>query len=158
MSILELGAIADFVGAVAVLATLIYLALQIRQSNTIASWETHRSAVTANTSVLNELIANEDAARIYRSGLLDIDALNEVERIQFHMILQTLTLHFKDTLDARDKGFFDEPTYEAWEGYLCSLLNMPGGEVWWRENKNAYIGRVREVVDAAKPLKITANG
>ncbi len=44
MSIMELGALGEFVGAIAVVATLVYLAIQIRQ-NTRAMEESKRLAL-----------------------------------------------------------------------------------------------------------------
>ena len=45
-------------------------------------------------------------------------------------IISDLVLNFKDTLAAYDAKLFDKPTYEAWQAYMCSMLNTPGGEIW----------------------------
>ena len=62
MSIQELGALGEFIGSIAVLVTLVYLAIQIRQ-NTRSIEESQRMArveamVTRNTNMENALIAS----------------------------------------------------------------------------------------------------
>jgi hypothetical protein len=39
---------------------------------------------------------------------------------------------------------------------VCAILNMPGaGDAWWRENRGAYIERVRVAMDAARPQVVS---
>ena len=153
MDIQDMGAIGEVLGSVAVLITLVYLALQIRQANSIASWETHRSSVAANSHTMNAIICNEDVAKIFRDGLLGIESLGPTDRIRFHMILDEIILNFKDILDAHDRGLFDSQTYEAWLAYVSSLMNMPGGEVWWKENCTNYTARLQEDVGQRKMIE-----
>jgi hypothetical protein len=145
-----ISAIGQILSAAGVVFTLGYLAVQIRQSNSIAQWETHRSAVQGFSDAMRSVISDADTAQIFRSGLLELENLNAVDRLRFSFILSDLVLNFKDTLAAYDAKMFDKPTYEAWQAYMCSILNMPGGEIWWKENREGYIARVREVIDQGK--------
>ena len=147
MTIQEMGAVGEMIGGIAVIFTLIYLALQIRQANSIAGWQTHRAAVSSNAEVMSAIITDEDTARIYREGLLSLESLTPTDKIRLHQILIELLLNFKDTLDAYDRGLFDQPTYQAWQAHICGLLNTPTGKAWWAEGKNLFIVRVQEVVD-----------
>jgi hypothetical protein len=145
-----IGAVGELLSAAGVVFTLGYLAVQIRQSNSIANWETHRSAVTSFSDALQSVINDADTARVYRSGLLDLESLEPVDRLRFSTLISVLVLNFKDTLAAYDAKMFDQPTYEAWQGYICSTLNTPGGALWWQENRTTYIPRVCEVIDKGR--------
>ena len=70
--------------------------------------------------------------------------LDEVEKVQFYQLLNQMVLNYKDILDAYDKGLFDFPTYEAWQGFICAHLVMPGGKLWWQDHEQSFIPRVRE--------------
>jgi len=146
----QLGNVGELVAAVATLATLVYLARQIRQSNQIARWEAHRSSVVAYGDVTGRIFSDADTARVFRDGLLDPDALDEVDRIRLHHVLSQTVLNFKDVLEAHDLGFYDDATYTAWEGYTCSVLNMPGGARWWQDSRGSFIGRVRDAIEAGR--------
>jgi len=93
---------------------------------------------------MNSIINQAEVAKVYRSGLLDPDELDELEKIQFYQLLNQMVLNYKDILDAYDKGMFDFPTYEAWQGFICAHLVMPGGRLWWRDHEQGFIPRVRE--------------
>ena len=147
MTIQEMGAVGEMIGGIAVIFTLIYLALQIRQANSIAGWQAHRAAVSSNLEVMSTIITDEDTARIYREGLLSLESLTPTDKIRLNQILIELVLNFKDTLDAYDRGLFDQPTYQAWQAHICSLLNTPTGKLWWAEGKKLFIVRVQDVVD-----------
>lgn len=145
-----IGAVGELLSAAGVVFTLGYLAIQIRQSNSIASWETHRSAVTGFSDALQGVISDADTARVYQSGMLDLESLEPMDRLRFSTIISILVLNFKDTLAAYDAKMFDQPTYEAWQEYICSILNTPGGAIWWQENRSVYIDRVCEVIDEGR--------
>ena len=151
MALEDLGNLGEFVAAIATLVTLAYLALQIRQSNRIATWEAHRSSIVAFNHASGLFVGDGEMARIFRVGLFDVEQLDADERIRLFHALAQLILNFKDVLEARDAGLYDDETYEAWEGYLCAILNMPGGSVWWEENAQNYVARVRDAIDAGRP-------
>ena len=73
MSIMELGAMGEFVGAIAVVATLIYLAIQVRQSKQATQENSRlaRAAVSAQTYEIfaehrRHIIDNADVAKIWQ--------------------------------------------------------------------------------------------
>lgn len=142
-----IGAVGEVLGAVGVIITLGYLALQIRHSNKLASWETHRAAVAANANILSAVLNDPEVAKIYRIGFMHPEELNEIEKIRFNQLAIQMVLNFKDILDAYDKGMFDLQTYQAWQANLCSHLNMPGGRLWWRESELGWIQRVRDEIN-----------
>ena len=75
MSISELGSLGEFVGSIAVLATLIYLAMQIRQN-------TRWVKIQIFESIISKLIdwhgrtQDEGLARLYLEGRKGFESLN----------------------------------------------------------------------------------
>ena len=142
-----IGAVGEVAGAVGVIITLGYLALQIRHSNKLATWETHRASVASHAEALSGVLNNPDVAKVYRTGLMSPDELDEIEKIRFSQLLTQLVLNFKDTLDAYDKGLYDFPTYQAWQAAICTHLKTPGGQLWWQDFESSYIQRVRDEIN-----------
>ena len=126
-----LGAIAELIGAIAVVATLIYLAAQIRQ-NTLSNRNAALQTVSSQyADWLSTIIENEAVARIYRAGLEDFNQLTQEDRIRFGMLLTHLCR-------ACDAQYHQHTTnalpQEMWESTLESLvgvLEKPGGSTWW---------------------------
>jgi hypothetical protein len=80
-----IGAVGEIVGAVAVVATLFFLATQIRASNALAAAES-RDRSFEQMSRLRHLIASDpDVARIWRLGCLG-ESLSDDESLRFTQI------------------------------------------------------------------------
>jgi hypothetical protein len=79
MNIQDLGALGELLAAIATIATLIYLAIQIRQNNTIAKEQAHFHMLQNQTSYYDRLATNPDYIRIaYGEHLTD----PEVKQLQ----------------------------------------------------------------------------
>ncbi len=101
MTLEDLGNLGEFVGAIGVVASLLYLAFQIRQ-NTSQMEQNTRSTEFATLNALVQdaqqfrLLVAQDAEcmRIYREGLRDFESLNEEERWRFGALMQYLFNNF----------------------------------------------------------------
>ena len=83
VTIEELGSLGEVIGAVATIATLAYLAVQIRQNGKLVAAsiaDSHRDAYNELSRVLG---SNSQAARVYRAGVEDRSSLSPEETIQF---------------------------------------------------------------------------
>ncbi len=134
MSISELGSLGEFISSLAVLATLIYLAVQIRQ-NTHATRATSHHAVTEALNQLNLALATDDStAKTWRDGMRDRGALDDLQREQYDALLRAY-LHVCDTMFYQARvGAGDHGLWKAEERYLGVVLNSEGGKAWWQEN------------------------
>ena len=100
MSIIELGALGEFVGSVAVLATLIYLAFQTRQNEIMLSQS--RDAQTATMVQTNmglwhnlygKILESPDAARIFKTTKEGEEvAVEDRERLEAILVMWVLAL------------------------------------------------------------------
>ncbi len=85
MDIMELGAIGELVGGVAVIATLLYLAGQIRQGRLEAKAASLQAMADSFNRVNFEISATPERARISRLGWVDFSSLNEDEQHVFSL-------------------------------------------------------------------------
>lgn len=81
----DLGNVGDFVGGIAVIATMFYLAVQIRR-NTNATQASSMHEFLENWRALTRLsIENPSILDIHRRGMADYDALSDAERALVHV-------------------------------------------------------------------------
>jgi hypothetical protein len=131
------GAISEIVGVVAIIASLIYVAVQIRQNTDIA-----RATIVHETSVsfsrFHELLsADAELTDIYLRGVKGED-LTEIETRRFNSLIE-ITMAYLEDVDHQYKSdlYFDEdddidlilyiaPTYRR---LFCSPLFRK----WWKE-------------------------
>ena len=88
-----IGAIAELVGAVAVVVTLADLATQVRQSNLSARVASRQEMAHHYSDFADGLIQNPDTNRIYRTGIADGE-LSEEGQVLFSTIMNTLFWYF----------------------------------------------------------------
>lgn len=126
MTIMELGAIGELLGAVGVIATLIYLAMQIRQ-NTHAMEENRRLSlaqtyqtrsdalqdmvVTASTSDLGPIIVKLTEAG-YPEDIRALDELSGDEKGRFRLWQIAQQTHWDNMHFQYRQGFLDDEYYE----------------------------------------------
>ena len=68
MTVQDLGSIGEFVAAIATLATLIYLALQIRQNTKTVRASAHHAMTESATSIAFEFARTENAQILLKGG------------------------------------------------------------------------------------------
>ncbi len=176
MSIMELGALGEFVGAFAVVATLIYLALQIRQNSAMLeqNHEFSRASILQESSVMYStfrgLVAGDAGlARIYYRALSE-ETLEDEEAIRFEAYLEmyfawveTLLNHIPMGLlfeDFKDMGEMD--ALAGLKPYILKVLRTKVGASWWQSELtranytpsfihliDTLLGESEEVVDTA---------
>jgi hypothetical protein len=148
MTIMELGAIGELLGAIGVIATLIYLSVQIRQ-NTRAMDESRRLSlaqtyqmradalqdmvVTAASSEISPIIAKLSEAG-YPEQIEALDTLDEIELGRFRLWQIAQQTHWDNMHFQYQQGFLDEQYYqEAFSERVLRLaptwraLNLTGG-------------------------------
>ena len=89
-----LGNYGEFVGAIAVFATLAYLAVQVRQ-NTKAERRTALNLSIRNfISIRQAVFENAEVSAISMKGLNDPDSLDELESYRFRLFMYNAMLSF----------------------------------------------------------------
>ena len=128
MTVMELGALGEFVGAVGVVVTLVYLAIQIRQ-NTQAMSENRRLALAqtyqmradALQSMLVHAAESDHIGPIitkltnlgYPEDLTSLDALSPIERGRFRQWQIAQQTHWDNLYFQYQQGYLDEEYYQA---------------------------------------------
>lgn len=126
MTLIELGALGEFVGAIAVIATLVYLAVQIRQntrsldaSQRLALAQTYQMRsdalqtmlVQAASSEIGGIISKASAAG-YPEKTTALDCLTPVEWSRFRQWHIAQQAHWDNMHFQYQQGFLDEEYYQ----------------------------------------------
>ena len=94
MTIQDWGSLGELIAAVATVATLIYLALQIRANTIVSKAEARRATRVAAGGVSLAIVENGEVARIFRAGLGDPSKLEPEEWIRFSFLIGQLVGFF----------------------------------------------------------------
>ena len=146
-----ISAISQLVGSVAVVLSVLYLALQVHQSTRVARLSTQDAATAALRDVTKPFMENADLERIWRVGLEDIGALSVEERARFfHAAYQFLkafeTIHFHYAY-----GLMDRQLWKGWHGLLRHYIAAPGIAQYWKLRPEVFSERFRNYVNLLEP-------
>lgn len=90
MSIQDLGALGELVAAFATIATLLYLAVQIRQGNRNLHESTSAAVNQGWASINSRLSSDGQLAEIFVRGREDIESLDAIELERFRAFVQDI--------------------------------------------------------------------
>ena len=130
MSIATAALLAEIVGAVAVVISLVYLALQIRAQNTEARIAAmHDISVGYRDSLAN--FANPESAALFDKAVSDYDSLSHAESIQLIAILGRIFRVWEEAYMQHQDGRLDERMWQSmlrqFRGYMAVV---PYQKVW----------------------------
>ncbi len=123
MDIMELGAIGELVGGAAVVASLIYVGLQVRQSNRLEKAESVRASTRDFVTV-----AFQTDAPLLRRACIDFEGLSKDEQIRAHNHLLALFQLAKTELGLKKQNLAEEGELPQ---VVASLVRSPGLRYWW---------------------------
>jgi hypothetical protein len=141
-----IGAVGEIVGALAVVVTLAYLAIQIRQTNRIARAESYGKIIDAHVGHHRALYSRPEMIGIWRRGLSNYRELNQDEQGLFHTFIGPIVLEFQKYLYLYRQGLIPEGTFQMFENDTVASLLSPGGRQWWDVSKGKW-PEVREYLD-----------
>jgi hypothetical protein len=120
------------VGGIAVVATLVYLSVQVRQ-NTVAIEASSRQQIVSGYRDANRLWLHPGAARAYSEGLRRFPDM-EFEQINlFNTLFSDQALFFQGAFALHETGQLEEETYRAYLDWFASNVATPGGSAWWEQ-------------------------
>jgi len=149
------GAIGEIIGAAGVVATLVYLAYQIRQNTSQLEQNTLTAKAAAQNASNEALRENRKAifeslamAEIFLCGNQKPEELDEVSKLRYRLIMQNVT---EVMLEIYTQTLITSFSPETWETQGTTLvkrvLATPGGQWFWTNFANNYLADFRAEVD-----------
>ena len=147
LDINTLAAWGEFLGGIAVVVSLIYLASQIRQNSRLVRASTTTAANQVEVT-LNALLAQDpEVSRIFWDGISDRDSLSEADRRRFDPIMQLFFQPMRQQFHFEHDGV-GSPS--VWAGHALSLawiIQQPGARQWLREWDSLFPHDLRDYLD-----------
>ncbi len=145
----DLSNASQVVGAIAVVASLVYVGIQLRQNTRQLQREENNATQAQWQTIRLTLAGNREVAQLWVAGL-DGEALNAVQRLRFESLLSEHTWATFHIWDRAQAGIFEPKQFERGAAPpLARWLSTKGGARWWARTKVQYApGFVRDM-DAA---------
>jgi len=141
-----LGNLGDFIGGIGVVATLAYLAVQVRQ-NTSALRTASRQAIVAGMRD-HVRLALAPGAEAYPQAMLDFPDVSPEAWRHFTTRINDLLLFFQGAHALYEAGTLENETYEAYLDFVAASMITPGAARYWQQIRDIYTDRMVTVLEA----------
>ena len=126
-----IGAVGEMLGALGVIATLGYLAVQIRQNTRAVRSNTSQAITDSRVDFLASVTDDADVARIFYSGLVDFESLEGIDRGRFSLLMARFTATMENYFYQHRQGTMDTEQWTRMLETLRFFMATPGGQHWW---------------------------
>ena len=147
-----ISAVAETVGTIAVLVTLLYLSLQMRIANKQREIESLRHNWDGLSRMCELLGESTEKASIVKRGRESLENLTDAERLVFEFmhirVLNTIEIWYMQLMETSPPGEYRDQQLENIAGVIVYMLNYPGAQEIWGMVKHTFIP-VQKLVDDA---------
>ena len=133
-----LGALAELVGAVGVIASLFYVASQIRRNSGALEASTNQAIADATQQRLLVPAQSPELAAAFAKAQSDTSSLSPGERIQLDFFARATFRGIQNAFFQHRRGFISD---EVWRDYEVVLLNNARRshvQEWWSAERHTF--------------------
>lgn len=148
MTLEHIFLISQTVAALAIVGSLIFVAVELRNSNRESR---HRAAEEAHQkyqALQLEVASNGDLARVWVSGIQDFASLNPVDRTRFLLAAHNVFKNWESVHLVYAEGHLPREIYESADLMAGDLLGYAGFRTAWSARQKYFHSAFRALVDA----------
>jgi len=147
--------ISNIGGTIALVLTVIYLAIQIRRNTQATYSQTYQSA----TQALGEMAAicgdSPNRAKLFATSMAEPAKLITDEYLQFAYLGISLFRRYENVYFQFKSGMIDDDFWFGHRNNLLWFLHRPGTQVWWKERRMAFSRSFREFLESTSAADVT---
>ncbi len=148
-TLIALGNIGEFVGALGVVISLVYLARQMIQNTTSVRAASFNSMVQNSIRLLEHSFRDSEFADFLHRAQSDPDSLSASERVRWDAYMTAVYRHFGNLVYQYRVGALDQQMWDSYERTLEEHLRTPSWAAWFEENKHVFSSSLVEQVERA---------
>jgi hypothetical protein len=141
-----LGNYGEFVGALGVVVTLGYLAVQIKQNSTQTQTQIEQGLYEQWQNPAKIIAGSPQLAEVFCRGQKSRSALSEPEQLQFDMFC-TLGINAVEFAYRLSDDAENDPDSDTWLSVASFFLDTPGGQEFWHSRRDLFFQSFRDWIE-----------
>lgn len=147
MTMLEWGALGELIGGIAIIVSLIYVGVQVKDSAGATRSAAANDASVSMQSWYLEMGSNRQASELWFNALTSPKPLSTHDEYQFMMIMHAAMLGIQNSFLLSQEGTLDPEIREGLTTAIVAVKDLPGMERYWRQRKHFFHSGFTEYVD-----------
>ena len=148
-----IGAVGQVVGALAVIATIVYLAFQVRQNTQSIRASALNNSISTVCDSRRAITETTETANIWNRGLKNHADLNEDELLRFRAAMQNAMWALWNTYAQSKLAGLSEGVWDAQKPLLRRILSTQGGSWFWstyqQEFESSFVAEIDRIRSAS---------
>ena len=152
MSLETINSVAQIVAAAGVVASLFYLAAQIRQNTKSQRSVVVDSLTSSLIALLEPQAADPNLTLSLAAAVENWQGASEEDRSRAVATLLALFKLFENAWFQKRQGTLDREQWEGWDLYIRVYFHRPGVQVWWAGRRGMFAVGFRNYVESTQPV------
>jgi hypothetical protein len=131
------GALGEVIGAVGVIFTLGYLAIQVRQNSAVVRAATRQAISTTQSEVGFRLAANSEL-RAAAMQFTNVNSTVSEAQLASHFYLRAVLRTFENQYHQYIDGTFDESIWTGYRNSMAQTFASPATREFWHAHRDLY--------------------
>jgi hypothetical protein len=142
VSIEELGSIGDFVGSIAVLISLVYLAVQVKGNTEAARTSTYQAIVSEFGAFNRSMAGTPGLSTLFGDALEDFESLSTDDKARMSQLFFVCFHNFENMYYQYRKGYLEDDVWLGWKRLMLTHHSRPGFQTGGRSEKTRSAARL----------------
>ena len=147
MTMLEWGALGELIGGLAIIVSLIYVGIQVKDSAGATRSAAANDASVSMQSWYLEMGSNREASDLWFNAMTSPEPLPTHEEFQFMMMMHAVLLGMQNSYLLSQEGTIDAEFREATTTAVVAVKDLPGLERYWRQRRGFFHSGFAEYMD-----------
>ena len=148
MTLSDLASLGSFVSGIAVLVSLVYLAVQVRQSRKHTAAQISQSRVQIGIEQQEKLITDPAVADIMMRGMRGDPNFTELDGYRFFFLLSNTFLGIEDEFRQHQAGLISDERHNGYVKRITIPMQMPGYRAMWMAQRDGFEPDFQAFMDA----------
>jgi hypothetical protein len=151
----EIANLAEVVGALAVVISLVYVGIQVTDGTRAIRSSTANETSTAMSSWYIKLGTSPQSTKIFRTGMAQPETLTQEEIYQFIVQVHGLFMLYQNAYYLSQQGTLDVELQESITNTILGVRTQPGFDIYWSQRKDLFKPSFKVYVEELRQTGIT---
>ena len=138
MTLDQFANIGEIIGSVAVIISIVYLAIQIRTNTEAERTSTYQAVVSDFGALNNTMASTPELSHMFVEAMEDYHQLSSDEKARISQLFFQCFHYFENMFYQHRKGYLDEEVWTGWKRLMLTYYARPGFQTWWEHRRDVY--------------------
>jgi len=143
----ELASLAEVIGAVAIVISLVYVGIQVSDSTQAGRSAAANETSSAISSWYSAIGSNQQASQVFLDGISNPGSLSREETAQFIYLMHGLMLEYQNAYYLSQEGTLEVELQESLTNTILGVKSQPGFLMYWEQRRGLFKTDFKEYME-----------